>query len=65
MSKLYANVPVLDSGARGSTVTFSERGIGDVLITWENEEVVLPSQSILAEPPDTMNLYGMPVPPWS
>ncbi len=64
VGKLYANVPVLDSGARGSTVTFSERGIGDVLITWENEaylvkkefgddkfDVVFPSQSILAEPP--------------
>ncbi len=64
VAKLYANVPVLDSGARGSTVTFSERGIGDVLITWENEaylvkkefgedkfDVVSPSQSILAEPP--------------
>ena len=37
VGKLYANVPVLDSGARGSTITFSERGIGDVLITWENE----------------------------
>ena len=64
MSKLYANVPVLDSGARGSTVTFSERGIGDVLITWENEaylvkkefgedkfDIVFPSLSVLAEPP--------------
>jgi sulfate transport system substrate-binding protein len=64
VSKLYANVPVLDSGARGSTVTFSERGIGDVLITWENEaylvkkefgednfDIVFPSLSILAEPP--------------
>lgn len=62
--KLYANVPVLDSGARGSTTTFAERGIGDVLITWENEarltvaqlgegevQVVVPSLSILAEPP--------------
>ncbi len=61
---LYKNVPVLDSGARGSTTTFVERGIGDVLITWENEailavqqlgpdkvEVVVPSLSILAEPP--------------
>jgi sulfate/thiosulfate-binding protein len=67
VSSLYANVPVLDSGARGSTVTFSERGIGDVLITWENEaylvkkefgenkfEVIFPSQSILAEPPVTV-----------
>lgn len=64
--KLYGNVPVLDSGARGSTVTFIERGVGDVLITWENEallaqrespaaglERVLPSVSILAEPPVT------------
>jgi sulfate/thiosulfate-binding protein len=62
--KLYANVPVLDSGARGSTTTFVERGIGDVLISWENEaflaekelgkgkfEIVAPSISILAEPP--------------
>jgi len=62
--KLYANVPVLDSGARGSTTTFAERGIGDVLITWENEarltvaqlgegavQIVVPSASILAEPP--------------
>ena len=62
--KLYANVPVLDSGARGSTTTFVERGIGDVLLTWENEaylavkelgpekfEIVTPPLSILAEPP--------------
>jgi sulfate transport system substrate-binding protein len=62
--KLYRNVPVLDAGARGSTTTFVERGIGDVLIAWENEallamkemgpgkfEVVAPSLSILAEPP--------------
>jgi sulfate transport system substrate-binding protein len=61
---LYKNVPVLDSGARGSTTTFVERGIGDVLIAWENEallaanvlgkdkfEIVAPSVSILAEPP--------------
>src|SRR6202163_3150354 len=61
---LYKNVPVLDSGARGSTVTFVERNVGDVLIAWENEaflsinefgkdkfEVVVPSVSILAEPP--------------
>lgn len=67
VAKLYGNVPVLDSGARGSTVTFSERGIGDVLITWENEaylvkkefgedkfDVVFPSESILAEPPVTV-----------
>ena len=67
ISKLYANVPVLDSGARGATVTFAERGIGDVLLSWENEaglvfkefgadkfEVVVPKQSILAEPPVTV-----------
>jgi sulfate/thiosulfate transport system substrate-binding protein len=61
---IYANVPVLDTGARGSTVTFVERGVGDVLIAWESEallslkefgpekfEVVVPSLSILAEPP--------------
>lgn len=66
VKKLYANVPVLDSGARGSTVTFIERGVGDVLITWENEallalresaaaglERVIPPMSILAEPPVT------------
>jgi sulfate transport system substrate-binding protein len=66
VKKLYANVPVLDSGARGSTVTFIERGVGDVLITWENEallaqresaaaslERVIPPISILAEPPVT------------
>jgi sulfate transport system substrate-binding protein len=64
---LFRNVPVLDSGARGSATTFVERGIGDVLIAWENEallavrnltqgacEIVLPSISILAEPPVTM-----------
>jgi sulfate/thiosulfate-binding protein len=64
LGKLYKNVPVLDSGARGSTITFSQRGIGQVLIAWENEafyllkeagkdkfEIVAPSQSILAEPP--------------
>jgi len=62
--KVYKNVPVLDSGARGSTTTFVERGIGDVLLAWENEallsvkelgpdkvQIVVPSQSILAEPP--------------
>ncbi len=62
--QLYANVPVLDSGARGSTTTFVERGIGDVLLAWENEaflaekelgrgkfEIVVPSLSVLAEPP--------------
>jgi len=65
--KLFANVPVLDSGARGSTTTFVERGIGDVLLAWENEaylavkelgpdkvEIVVPSLSILAEPPVTV-----------
>jgi sulfate/thiosulfate transport system substrate-binding protein len=64
VAKLYHNVPVLDSGARGSTTTFVERGIGDVLIAWENEailaakelgqdkfEIVMPTVSILAEPP--------------
>jgi sulfate/thiosulfate-binding protein len=62
--RLYRNVPVLDSGARGSTTTFAQRGIGDVLVAWENEallavrtlgagqlEIVVPSVSILAEPP--------------
>ena len=62
--KLYHNVPVLDSGARGATVTFAERGIGDVLLAWENEaflavkesgadkfEIIAPSLSIVAEPP--------------
>lgn len=64
VARLYGNVPVLDSGARGSTTTFIERGIGDVLIAWENEallaikelgpdkvQIVSPPQSILAEPP--------------
>ena len=64
LASLYRNVPVLDTGARGSTVTFAQRGLGDVLPTWENEaflvldefgkdkfEVVVPEQSILAEPP--------------
>jgi sulfate/thiosulfate transport system substrate-binding protein len=67
VKKLFANVPVLDSGARGSTTTFVERGIGDVLLTWENEahlaikelgagkfEIVAPSLSIRAEPPVTV-----------
>ncbi len=62
--KLYANVKVLDSGARGATTSFAERGIGDVLLAWENEaflavnelgkdrfEIIVPSISILAEPP--------------
>ena len=64
IKKLYANVPVLDTGARGSTTTFAERGIGDVLLAWENEAflaldelgddkfvIVVPSLSIKAEPP--------------
>ena len=64
LTKLYKNVPVLDSGARGATTTFVERGIGDVLIAWENEaylavkelgpdkfDIITPSVSILAEPP--------------
>jgi len=63
VSKLFKNVPVLDTGARGSTTTFAQRGIGDVAISWENEawlavkelgpdkfEIVIPSISILAEP---------------
>jgi sulfate transport system substrate-binding protein len=64
VGELYRNVPVLDTGARGSTTTFVQRGIGDVLLSWENEaflavkelgpdkfEIVVPSVSILAEPP--------------
>jgi sulfate transport system substrate-binding protein len=63
ITQLYRNVPVLDSGARGATVTFAQRGLGDVLLAWENEaylalkefgsgfEIVTPSLSILAEPP--------------
>lgn len=64
IKKVFENVPVLDSGARGSTVTFAERGIGDVLLAWENEahlalkefgadkfDIVYPPVSILAEPP--------------
>jgi sulfate transport system substrate-binding protein len=66
INKLYKNVPVLDSGARGATTTFVERGIGDVLINWENElllikklssdkfDLVVPSVSILAEPTVTL-----------
>ena len=67
LTKIYKNVPVLDSGARGSTTTFIEREIGDVLITWENEallairelgpdkvQIVVPSLSVLAEPPVTV-----------
>ena len=64
VQRLYRNVPVLDTGARGATTTFVQRGLGDVLVTWENEallavretgsdqlQVVVPSVSILAEPP--------------
>jgi sulfate/thiosulfate-binding protein len=66
VGRIYKNVPILDTGARGSTVTFVERGIGDVLIAWENEavfavkgemgakgdfQIVAPSISVLAEPP--------------
>jgi len=67
VAKLFKNVPVLDSGARGSTNTFVQRGIGDVLLAWENEaflainelgpdkfEIVTPPESILAEPPVTV-----------
>lgn len=66
VSSLFKNVPILDSGARGSTITFTERGIGDVFLSWENEaflalkekgddfEIVVPSISILAEPPVTV-----------
>ncbi|HTL57828.1 MAG TPA: sulfate ABC transporter substrate-binding protein [Candidatus Limnocylindrales bacterium] len=66
VARLFKNVPVLDTGARGATTTFVQRGIGDVLIAWENEallslqesgpqsfELVIPSLSILAEPPVT------------
>lgn len=64
LGDLYRNVPVLDTGARGSTTTFAQRGLGDVFLSWENEaflvldefgadkfEIVVPSTSILAEPP--------------
>jgi len=67
VGKLYQAVPVLDSGARGATITFVDRGIGDVLLAWENEallakkqlgpdklDIVMPSLSILAEPPVTV-----------
>ena len=67
VAKVYKNVPVLDSGARGATTTFVERGIGDVLLAWENEaylakkelgpdkvDIVIPSISIVAEPPVTV-----------
>ena len=64
VTRLYRNVPILDSGARASTITFVERGVGDVFLSWENEaflaikelgpgkfDIVIPSLSILAEPP--------------
>ncbi|MBV9245403.1 MAG: sulfate ABC transporter substrate-binding protein [Methylobacteriaceae bacterium] len=64
IAAIYRNVPVLDTGARGSTITFAQRGLGDVLIAWENDaflafrefgedkfEIIVPSLSILAEPP--------------
>jgi sulfate transport system substrate-binding protein len=67
VQKLYQGVPVLDSGARGATITFVDRGIGDVLLAWENEallakkqlaadklDIIVPSLSILAEPPVTV-----------
>ena len=67
VAKVYKNVPVLDSGARGATTTFVERGIGDVLLAWENEaflakkelgpdkvDIIVPSLSIVAEPPVTV-----------
>ncbi|MFN0067054.1 MAG: sulfate ABC transporter substrate-binding protein [Limisphaerales bacterium] len=67
LRRVYKNVPVLDTGARGSTITFAQRGIGDVFISWENEaflikqefgadkfEIVVPGISILAEPPVTV-----------
>ncbi len=67
VARLYKNVPILDSGARGATTTFVQRGIGDVFLSWENEaflainelgpdqfEIIVPSVSILAEPPVTL-----------
>jgi sulfate/thiosulfate transport system substrate-binding protein len=67
LARLFKNVPVLDTGARGSTTTFVQRGIGDVFLSWENEaflainelgpdkfEIVVPSLSILAQPPVTV-----------
>ncbi len=67
LARLFRNVPVLDTGARAATTTFVQRGIGDVLVTWENEaflaraalgagklEIVVPSISVLAEPPVTV-----------
>jgi sulfate transport system substrate-binding protein len=67
LAKMYKNVPVLDTGARAASTTFAQRGIGDVLVSWENEaflvqemlgdgkfEIVVPSISVLAEPPVTV-----------
>jgi sulfate transport system substrate-binding protein len=66
IAKLYANVPILDTGARGSSITFAQRGQGDVFISWENEayllekefgnkvDFVYPSLSVLAQPPVTI-----------
>ena len=67
VANLYKNVPVLDSGARGSTITFVERGIGDVFLSWENEaflavkelgpdkfDIIVPSLSVLAQPPEAI-----------
>lgn len=67
VAKIFRNVPILDTGARGATTSFAQRGIGDILISWENEaflairefgedqfEIVVPSLSILAEPPVTV-----------
>ncbi|MFN4211309.1 MAG: sulfate ABC transporter substrate-binding protein, partial [Devosia sp.] len=64
LAELFRHVPVLDTGARGATITFAQRGLGDVLLAWENEaylalreigpdsfEIITPSVSILAEPP--------------
>jgi sulfate transport system substrate-binding protein len=76
VAALYKNAPVLDTGARGSTTTFVERGIGDVLLAWENEaflaveqlgkgefEIVVPSLSVLAEPPVTATRTGWAILP--
>lgn len=66
LKKLFVNVPIFDTGARGSTITFAQRRIGDVLLAWENEafltkkelgdnfEIIIPSISVLAEPPVTI-----------
>jgi sulfate/thiosulfate-binding protein len=72
VSRVYRNAPILDTGARGATTTFVQRGIGDVLLAWENEaflavnelgqgafEIVVPSISVLAEPPvATVNQFA-------